>query len=505
MKKVLIIYIATFILLSFIATDDPFASSRGGQQGYDDMVFVKGGCFNMGDTFGDGGAVEKPEHEVCVDDFHIGKYEVTQGQWKTVMGSNPSHFSSCGDNCPVESISWNDAKEYIRKLNRQTGKNFRLPTFTEWVYAARSGGKREKWAGTSSESELGEYAWYKDNSGNKTHAVGQKKSNGLGIYDMSGNVWEWVSDWYNYKNSSENNSNRTNSVSYYVLRGGAWNYNQKMLRGRLVGFSPDFQIISSGLRIASTPRRNSGEMSREITVVPEEIKNMVFVKGGCFEMGCGDWTRVCDDDEKPVHKVCLDDYYIDMYEVTQKEYRRVIGENPSSTFENTLMASKPVDSVTWHDAKAYCEKVTKRLPTEAEWEYAARSGGKRQKFAGFSDYSEMFYYVNHCDKNCFFTANKTDQNDGYKRTAPVGSYKANELGIYDMSGNVWEWVSDWHKADYYKHSSMHNPQGPETGSERVLRGGSWSSYPKAVRSSYRNRKVPFNTNVDNGFRCARTP
>jgi|GEM_PF-688804 len=199
-----------------------------------EMVFVRGGCYQMGDTFGDGGSDEKPVHEVCVDDFYIGKYEVTQGQWKAIMGNNPSYFKACGDNCPVESVSWNDVQDFIRKLNERTKNNpqapfvkgeFRLPTEAEWEYAARSGGKNEKWAGTSNESQLTDYAWYYKNSGSKTHSVGQKKPNGLGIYDMSGNVWEWVSDWYDssyYKNSPKNNPTGPNSGPGKVLRGGSW-------------------------------------------------------------------------------------------------------------------------------------------------------------------------------------------------------------------------------------------------------------------------------------------
>jgi len=187
-----------------------------------EMVFVKGGCYQMGDTFGDGYDNEKPVHEVCLDDFYMGKYEVTQGQWKQIMGNNPSYFKDCGDNCPVEGVSWNDIQEFIQKLNNKTGKNYKLPTEAEWEYAARSGGKNEKYSGGN---DVDSVAWYNKNSGNKTHPVGQKKPNGLGIYDMSGNVWEWVSDWYDgdyYKNSPKNNPTGPNSGTFRVLRGGSW-------------------------------------------------------------------------------------------------------------------------------------------------------------------------------------------------------------------------------------------------------------------------------------------
>lgn len=189
-----------------------------------EFVFIKGGCFEMGDTFGDGGVAEKPVHEVCVDDFYLGVYEVTQAQWERVMGSNPSYFKK-GGSYPVEHVSWHEVQGFIERLNQQSDRKYRLPIEAEWEYAARSGGKREKFAGTSRESELGDYAWYTSNSGGSTHPVGQKKPNGLGLYDMTGNVWEWCADWYDefyYRNSPKNNPTGPNSGPYRVLRGGSW-------------------------------------------------------------------------------------------------------------------------------------------------------------------------------------------------------------------------------------------------------------------------------------------
>lgn len=198
-----------------------------------EFVFVEGSCFEMGDIFGDGYDTEIPVHKVCVDGFWMGKYEVTQVQWEKVMGNNPSRFKN-GDNYPVESVKWEDVQELLRRLNQMAGKRYRLPTEAEWEFAARSGGKREKWAGTSRESELGEYAWYSVNSGGTTHPVGQKQPNGLGLYDMSGNVWEWVQDWYDknyYKNSPTNNPKGPSSLTTYrALRGGSWNDSPRNMR-----------------------------------------------------------------------------------------------------------------------------------------------------------------------------------------------------------------------------------------------------------------------------------
>ncbi|MDO9289258.1 MAG: SUMF1/EgtB/PvdO family nonheme iron enzyme [Thermodesulfovibrionales bacterium] len=218
-----------------------------------EMVFVRGGCYQMGDTFGDGSSDEKPVHKVCVDDFYIGKYEVTQGQWKAIMGNNPSSFSSCVDNCPVENVSWNDIQDFINKLNQKTGKNYRLPAEAEWEYAARSGGKSEKYSGNN---DIDSVAWYTSNSGSKTHPVGQKAANGLGIYDMSGNVLEWVSDWHGdkyYSKSPKNNPKGPNSGSLRVLRGGSWGYSVRSARTANRDWSyPGSRLRDVGFRVAMT-------------------------------------------------------------------------------------------------------------------------------------------------------------------------------------------------------------------------------------------------------------
>jgi formylglycine-generating enzyme required for sulfatase activity len=219
-----------------------------------ELVLVKSGCFQMGDNFTDGYAEEKPVHEICVDGFYIGRYEVSQGQWKAIMSENPSYNKNCGDNCPVENVSWNDIQGFIRRLNQQTGLTFRLPTEAEWEYAARSGGKNEKWAGSSNASELGEYAWYKDNSNEQTHPVGQKKPNNLGIYDMSGNVWEWVSDWYDekyYQKSPHDNPQGSPNGKRRVVRGGSWFYNDWFNRCTLrARYSPGDRYDLVGFRVA---------------------------------------------------------------------------------------------------------------------------------------------------------------------------------------------------------------------------------------------------------------
>ena len=224
-----------------------------------EMVFVKGGTFTMGCTDEQGSECnenEKPAHHVTLSDYYIGKYEVTQGLWIKVMGSNPSYFKNCGDDCPVENVSWVDCKEFISKLNLLTGKKYRLPTEAEWEYAARGGNSNKeslqqgktgfKYAGSN---EINTVAWFRTNSdvnystGIKlnynrsigTHKVGTKQANILHLFDMTGNVWEWCIDTYdNYvpdnvlgdqgdftSNLNVNPINK-NNISKYILRGGSF-------------------------------------------------------------------------------------------------------------------------------------------------------------------------------------------------------------------------------------------------------------------------------------------
>ena len=188
-----------------------------------EMVRVDGGTFRMGATSEQGGDAygdEKPVHSVTLSGYYIGKTEVTQALWKAVMGSNPSNFK--GDNLPVECVSWDDCQEFIRKLNSMTGQNFRLPTEAEWEFACR-GGNNSRGYKYSGSNNLANVAWYWDNSGEKTHPVATKAPNELGIYDMSGNVWEWCGDWYaNYTSNSQTNPTGPYSGSDRVGRGGSW-------------------------------------------------------------------------------------------------------------------------------------------------------------------------------------------------------------------------------------------------------------------------------------------
>ncbi len=220
------------------------------------MVFIKGGCFEMGDLFKDGDPDEKPVHKVCVNDFYIGMYEVTQMKWFQIMKTYPSSLVRC-DECPVENVSYLDVNEYIKKLNRSSAREYRLPTEAEWEYAARGGGQKQKWSGAAVENELNDYAWLKINSDNRPHPVGLKKANGLGLHDMCGNVQEWVYDYYDsdyYRTSPVNNPGGPSASQYRVARGGSFLNSQWGIRTSIrYRYTRDDRGREFGFRLAASP------------------------------------------------------------------------------------------------------------------------------------------------------------------------------------------------------------------------------------------------------------
>ena len=237
------------------ATDAPFKYGFVDPVTGMEFVWVPGGCFQMGcgSWAGNCGKDEKPVHEVCVGGFLIGKYEVTQSQWQKVMRRNPSCFKN-GDDYPVEDVSWNDAQKFIRKLSALNNNKyqFRLPTEAEWEYACRSGGKPETYSGGSL---IDHVAWYSENSGGRTHRVGTKAPNGLGLHDMSGNVWEWCQDWDgHYPSGHVTDPKGPSSGSGRVVRGGSWRYYAEICRSAYrFSYSPGGSGLSLGLRLSRTP------------------------------------------------------------------------------------------------------------------------------------------------------------------------------------------------------------------------------------------------------------
>jgi len=395
----------------------------------------------------EGGTLKRRTGDVAVSDFSINKYEVTQGLWKEVMGSNPSEFKG-DDNRPVEQVSWNDAQEFIKKLNAKTGKNYRLPTSDEWLFAARGGNKGNGYTYAGG-NDVDEVAWNAGNSDGKTHPVGTKLANELGIHDMSGNVWEWTG---------------TGSGKERDNRGGAWRGEDRDCN---IGYSssdkPDTRRASLGFRLAHDAAAGKA-------VTPAKTKNnnvnpleMVSVEGGTFT-------------GKDFGKVTLSSFSINKYEVTQGLWKEVMGSNPSEFKGDENL---PVERVSWNEAQEFIKKLNAktgkkyRLPTEAEWEYAARGGNKSKeyRYSGSNNADDVAWHLG---------------NSG-KRTHTVGSKEANELGIYDMSGNVNEWTNDTHGDSPL----------------RVVRGGCWNrDMQHCIAVKRYNASMPDIGDSNLGFRLA---
>ena len=250
---------------------------------------------------------------------------------------------------------------------------------------------------------------------------------------------------------------------------------------------------------------------QKMTISKQQEKptdEMVVIKGGCFQMG----SDSGGPDERPAHKVCLSSFKIGKYEVRQKFFQNIMKNNPSQ-FPG---ADLPTDSVSWEDARDYCKKQGYRLPTEAEWEFAARAGTTNEFYWGDAVIGKE---ANFCDSKCDLNSRDANLTDGFKNTAPVGSFPPNPFGLYDMAGNVGEWVFDWMPVNenYYSISPEKNPRGsrPELNAcsgvdcvgsysitQKVNRGGSWNKKPSEMRSANR-MDSHFQLRSDGtGFRCA---
>jgi formylglycine-generating enzyme required for sulfatase activity len=576
--------------------------------------------------------------------FYMGRYEVTQAQWIARMGSNPSYFvarpengNTANTNRPVERVSWNQIAGTGGFLS---GTGLRLPTEAEWEYAYRAGtttafhGFTGYLSGTNDDTLVGNIAWFSGNNGASgtptygTKAVGQKLANGFGLHDMSGNVWEWVNDWYSssyYASSPSSNPTGPATGSSRVLRGGSWGINAHGVRssdrssitpgntGDIVGFrvarAPDgteapaitslspasgstdggtlititgtnltgtssvtiggtaatsVSVVNSTTVTAVTPAGTAGAKTVSLTtpggtanltngftyttvwytvleqnpdpavVTSATLRNaitatgypwrvrdngtqieMVLIPPGTFNMGCSASNQyACQSYESPVHSVTLTGaFYMGRYEVTQAQWIARMGSNPSywvarAENGNTANTNRPVEQVSWNQiagSGGFLTGTGLRLPTEAEWEYACRAG-TTTAFHGFTGYLTGTNDDTLVGNIAWFSGNNGASGTPTYGTKAVGQKLANGFGLHDMSGNVWEWVNDWYSSAYYGSSPSSNPTGPATGTDRVLRGGSWyASVTFYVRSSDRNNNAPGVTIGVIGFRVARAP
>lgn len=480
-------------------------------------ILVKGGTFVMGATEEQNrysSDDEKPAHEVTLKDFIIGRFEITQKIWKIVMnGENPSYFK--GENNPVENISYDDILLFFDRLKELTNKQFRLPTEAEWEYAARQG-KNNNSQRFSGDNDIEKIAWYKKNSSNKTHQVGEKKCNSLGIYDLSGNVSEWCSDFISsYSSQPQHSPTGPNKGYQHIVRGGNFDSEKSQCRTSARDFnSQSFSSPKLGFRIVIEPESlspielaklfayttedeqeqnntnfvkiNSDTLFRK-QIIDSLYLNLVLVHGGLFKMGADKTTdEDADIDESPIHKVKISDFYISKYEITQSLWYAVMDNNPSENKGWSL----PVENVSFEDICDFLEKIKAitglkyRLPTEAEWEYSAKGGCESDGyiFSGSNNIEEIAWY----DKN----------SNGHSH--PVGCKRPNELGIYDLTGNVAEWCSD--RMGKFTESDKTNPNGPIFGTKRIRKGGGWFSSKKYCRNTGRYQASPNHKTNDLGFR-----
>ena len=514
-----------------------------------EMVKVDPGTFKM-NSRGSGWneSNEKPHEVTLTQVYYIGRTEVTQTQWYAITGKKPSRFT--GEDLPVEQVSWNDAMAFCAQLNEMniapTGWKFSLPTEAQWEFAARGGDRSRKYKYSGSD-DINKVAWCMENSGDKkmtdssasiidlfenncsTHPVKQKSANELGLYDMSGNVFEWCLDDYvadNSKSPVEFTRKNDRDGGSRTVKGGAWNRASADCSpaGRFAAPSSKKDIYI-GFRLVLV--RDSGEKSVKQMLKDDSRNNeqnvrlpggvqlkMVKVRAGSFEMSAGDGENKAGE---AAHRVTLNqDFYIGQTEVTQAQWNTLMENNPSVFKGDDL----PVENVSWDDAIEFCGKLYEKgiapegyifvLPTEAQWEYAARGGreGRKYKYSGSNKIDEVAWF---------------DSNSGGK-THPVKQKKANELGLYDMSGNVREWCLDQFvedsrgaKAEFPPEEYlMEDDQWKENNKslrqfglkmERImsLRGGSWSGASETCRSACRDQGN-FDHHADSiGFRLALVP
>ena len=396
------------------------------------MMCVEGGTFMMG--------AASDAHQVTLSDYYIGETEDTQSLWLAVMGGElPPRQEIIGDEYPVADITMEDCRRFVERLTELTGRHFRIPTEAEWEYAAR-GGKKSKGYKYSGSDDITEVAWY---SGNFTEyrpqIVKQYKPNELGIYDMSGNVCEWVNDWYAPYNlypqiNPTGASIYSNSKLPYIHRGGCWTYAPAQCQ-------PE--------RRTSWSHKSANGIGLRLVMSDEEPFKMVYVN---------DTTRIV---LRPV-KGEKYNYYIGETEVTYALWKAVM-ETVLGVEETD---NKPVSRVSWDDCQKFIAKLNEltglhfRLPTEAEWEYVARGGSRSNgyMFAGSNDIDSVGWYMINSDS--------TDH--------CVAQLMSNELGIYDMTGNVWEWCQDY----YDVNQTMH-----------VVKSGSWFDAATACRIDARTGRA----------------
>ena len=538
-------------------------------------VLVPSGTFTMGSpTTEPDRFIDETEHQVTISKpFCLKETEVTQGEWQALMGNNPSYFSTCGSDCPVETVSWWDSVAYCNQLSSNQGltlcytltgcsgtpgvagytctgvtfagltcTGYRLPTESEWEYAARAGTTTGTYNGTSTlrgseqpNTVLDSIAWFSGNSGSKTHIVKGKTPNAWGLYDMLGHVSEWTWDWSGDYPGTVTDPTGVPTGSVRAHRGACWGNFARYIRAALRGSAgQDARGTTLGLRPSRstcggiicpmvpgyTPTCNSQahcEYANIDTTGWKQWDVWVFVPPGSFTMGSPSTEFPRNASEDPEHTVSFaSGYLIGKYGVTVNQYEACQAASPGtctppSTQDwggtqgtNTTAngrSAHPQNGLTWAQAGAVCSWMGGRRPSEAEWEYAA-TGPSHRKYP-WGDMPAPTC----ANTTAVFNEVGLIAGDGCSTggTLAAGTKTAGASwsGALDMAGNVWEWAEDWYHLTYAEAPTDGSAWVLPTGTYRVIRGGGFGHDASNLRSSYRTGGVPDVRSADRGARCMR--
>jgi formylglycine-generating enzyme required for sulfatase activity len=465
-------------------------------------------------------ADEKPGGWVHLRPFWLDVQEVTVGQFRAFAEATgrslPRQPAGSSESHPVVNVTQGEAAAFCAFYGK------RLPTEAEWEAAAR--GPLAEALYPHGLTLTHENANYLGTGGKDRFAglapVRSFPANALGLFDMAGNVWEWVADDFLPKPPTRQEAAAGGTLK--VVKGGAWNSPPASLRisnrGRLpastasdsVGFRcardgdatsanpvsapsslPATQPSPKPEPKAPSPSGQAGELVEKL-VGPAQVP-MVFLPGGAFARGCVKGDSLCTADEQPRRRILLSPFAIGKTEVTVGQFRHFAEATGTPLPSQPTWSGDhfPVVNVTWQEAQAFCAWLGGRLPTEAEWEFAARGGQEGYRYPSGNS-------ISHEEANF----DGVEGRDQFAKAAPVGQFPPNPFGLFDMLGNVWEWCLDWYGEAYYAKSPEQDPQGPETGERKVVRGGSFTSDPGRLRLSYRGHLKPEERWVFTGFRCA---
>jgi len=499
-------------------------SAAGGKEGCPTgYVLIAPGTFSMGSSPGeDGHEPGETQHTVTITRaFCMKTTEVTQGEWIDVKGRNPSYFKNCGSDCPVEQVSWNDVVGYANALSRNEGLpecyigstfaglsciGYRLPTEAEWEYAARGGTTDARYL-----ADRDSVAWSGANAGGMTHPVSRKQPNAWGLYDMLGNVFEWTGDWFDAYSGAATDPTGAATGTGRVVRGGSWYFGASWARAATRLSDPENSLYNMhGFRLVRAPL--SEAKSAELLSSTRPKGSSEGASGGCpagyvriepgtFTMGSPPDMNGRENDVTEHSVTITRAYCMKTTEVTHGEWRTLTMSNPAE-FKN-CGENCPVENVSWNDVIGYsnalsrreglpeCYSGTKltglgctgyRLPTESEWEYAARAGSTDSRHEGL-DFVAWY------------------KRNAHGSTHLVRQKEPNAWGLYDMLGNVWEWTGDFYNETYP--GTVTDPTGAATGSGRAIRGGAWDTAGYLVGVASRARGPADLREKGLGFRLVR--